>query len=476
MQNILNLFLINKVNIAFAINGLLIVIFTMISACSLIIENTRKYIVVTFLFAISFLLTIFTKDWIVFLFAWEMVTITTTLMLIWSDKGLAGQYFVIQFLGTSILLYVILLAINNGYSEISFINETWLQNLFIVGFGMKSSIIGLHFWLPPIYSKANVLFNAISSGLVIKLGFITLLKIIGSGNDLLIYLGIIMAIYGGIKSLLARDYKVLLAYSSISHLGFIAVGIGSGTVYGYLGSILYIIVHGLTKCGLFLSCGNLIREYKNQYIDKFHNVWNKKRTIAIYVLISFISLSGVPLMAGYNNKYLIKYGFANNLIFTMLLYLASFITVLYTLRLLYWLIFRDLLNNKEKNNKTYISHVISKKEYISLIVIIILLKLIGIKTPYFVNYYIKDFNFGIINGFIILIMQLVIGLIIFRQNKWFKNERGNVLFSLDNLFLNISKVLYNNSRSLYGVIYKDFQYQLLAIPLFLVILLLWQFF
>ncbi|HLV08826.1 MAG TPA: proton-conducting transporter membrane subunit, partial [Halanaerobiales bacterium] len=253
-------FYIGQTGVIFAITGFLLSFLTIIIARSEIKGNKRKYYyLINLVFILSFLAIIFTSNWLLFFIAWELVTLTTALLLLWKGRGVAGQYFIIQFAGSSLLMIVILLAISNGYSEISLIEESWLQNLFVLGFGTKSALFGFHFWIPAIYIQAPVFFTAISSGWVAKLGFITMLRLLPEGNNLLLILGLLMVFYGGIKALLASNYRVLLGYSSVSQLGYVAIGLGSGFIYGYLGAVLHIVAHGLVKTGLFIGSNSLNR-------------------------------------------------------------------------------------------------------------------------------------------------------------------------------------------------------------------------
>ena len=469
MQNIISAFYISGQNLILAITGLLITIFAVFFTRSHINARLKEYYLVNIIYAISFLVVIFSKNWIIFFTAWEFVTITTSIILIWKNKELAGQYFIIQFAGSGILLFVILTALSNGYTEIMPIKEVWLQNLFILGLGMKSALFGFHFWLPSIYLQAPVTFNAISSGWVVKLGYITMLRIIVQGNQLLLLLGILMIFVGGIKALKENDFKLLLTYSSISQLGYIAVGIASGTVYGYIGSVLHIIAHGIAKTGLFLSCGNFIKEYGSRCIYDFRNTWYRKKLSSLTIILSFASLMGIPLFVGFNSKYLIKYGLKDSTIFVLILYAASLLTALYSLRFLYIGIFEDLIKNRKNNNFSK-KHNLRVLEYLVLIVIGTLLLLVGFNAEIIISAVGKiDFNYNLIKNTLEVCLYLLLSIIILKKIDWLKSEK-EYLPSLDILFKNINKGLYNTGRYLYRVVYFDFQYQLLWLPLFLLIL------
>ena len=473
MNQVLTNISIHHLNIIFISTGILITLLTVLVAKNFIKKHRRYYYLINFVFIISFMIVIFTRNWMLFFVAWEMVTVTTALMLLWKGKGLASQYFIIQFLGSSILLMVIIMAINQGYPQIMVIQENWLQNLFIVGVGMKSALFGLHFWLPAIYSRAPVTFSALSSGLVVNLGFITLLKIIPGQNSLLIILGVIMIFLGGLRALTAGNYKVLLAYSTISQLGYIAIGIGSGTVYGYLGGILHILSHGLAKTGLFLGSGFFIKEYETEFLANFKNTWHRQKITSITNLIFFASLIGIPLLAGFNSNYLIKYTFKGNLFITLLLYGASLLTVLYSLRFLYWNLFKDIFQKKGKQTSTT-NYQLLPIAYLVLLLIAVLLLAQGLTINQFFNILDKNITYNFWYSFLKTLVFILVSILILVKINWLQPEVKEPP-SLDNLFKKVNKYLYQSGRFLYQLIYQEFQIQLLYIPLFLLLLLIWQF-
>lgn len=466
-------FRIDSLNHLFAATGLVVTFLSILSIRANIEQRRLEYFLTNIVYIISFLVVIYSRNWLVFFIGWEMVTVSTTLMLLWRSRGLAGQYFIVQFLGSSILLYVVLVAQKAGYSEIILIKEIWLQNLLILGLGMKSALFGFHFWLPPIHSQAPAPVSAILSGWVVKLGLITMLKLIPGGNSLLLILGVLMIFYGGIRALRSSNYKVLLANSSISQLGYIAIGIGSGTVYGHLGSILYIIAHGLAKTGLFVGSGYLIRETGSRSIYQFREIWKKQRLLSVSILAGFSSLIGIPLFIGYNAKYLVKYGLKGELFFTILLYAAGLLTWLYGLRFLYWGIFKDLLEKKRNMDSLKQNYSLDRADRLLLSIVVVLLLMGGLSSGVLTSLISeKVFEYHLIEGLMENIIYVFISVLLLKKAGWYKTK-DNEVPSLDSLFNRINKGLYNLGRNLYNWIYQDFQYQLLWLPLFLLILFLW---
>ena len=396
MEFISTNFIFNNEIILFLITGFLITFFTLLSSWRKIRIYKFLFFTVIFFFIISFSLVITTTNWFIFMIGWELATLTTSLMLAWDDKNIAWEYFVIQFLGGSFLILTVLTAYTNGYQVIEAVDEIWLQLMFIVALGVKSAIIGLHSWVPYIYEKESTSFCALSSSLVAKLGYITLLRIITDGNRLLLYLGMIMIYYGGIKALEEKNYKLILAYSSISQFGFITLAIGSGNIYGYYGAVLHIIAHAFAKSTLFNSAGNWIREFNSTSILDFNRCELRQKINAFSTILSFLSLMAFPFFIGYNSKHLIKYSLSSIAMFEFLLHLGSVLTAAYVLKILWIIIFKDLkesnFNFKTKIESSYQPTLI---ENLSILIPSLFLIILAI-TP---NIYLsQQFDFHYLTG------------------------------------------------------------------------------
>jgi len=398
-------FSINKINSLFLITGLLVTFFTLVSNWRKIKNYRAIFLTITVIFIMSFSLIITTKNWFVFVLGWELATLTTTLMLFWDNKNIAWEYFVIQFVGGSFLIFTVLTAYTNGYQVIGAVEEVWLQLMFIIGLGVKSAIIGLHSWLPYIYKQSSTGFRAISSALVAKLGYISLLKIITNGNRLLLYLGLIMIFYGGIKALAEKNYKLILAYSSISQFGFIALAIGSGNIYGYYGAVIQIIAHALAKSTLFNGAGNWIKEFKSTSIFDFKYCTVRQKITTFSTLLSFLSLMAFPFFIGYNSKDLIKYSLSSIPIFEFLLHLGSILTAAYSLKILWLVIFKDLKRSKLNfKTETKDFYSVTIWEQLSLLLPALSLIILSVSINTYLDHF---FNFNYKTGLLTSLIYIV---------------------------------------------------------------------
>ncbi len=411
MQEFISInFIFDNTTILFLSTGLLITFFTILSSWRKIKQYKSLFFINTILFIISFSLVISSRNWFIFMIGWELATLTTSLMLAWDDRNIAWEYFVIQFIGGSFLILTVLTAYTNGYQYIGAVEEFWLQLMFIIALGVKSAIIGLHSWVPYIYKQASTGFCAISSSLVAKLGYITLLRIITNGNRLLLYLGLIMIFYGGIKALEEKNYKLILAYSSISQFGFITLAIGSGNIYGYYGAVLHIIAHAFAKSTLFNGAGNWIREFNSTSIFDFKRCELRQKFNALSTILSFLSLMAFPFFIGYNSKHLIKYSLSSIPMFEFLLHLGSILTVAYALKILWIIIFKDLkesnFNFKTKIESSYQPTIV---ENISVLIPALALVFLAITANFYLSH---QFDFHYLSGLITTSVYLIVAYLI----------------------------------------------------------------
>jgi NADH-quinone oxidoreductase subunit M len=389
-------FVFNNSNLILISAGFIVILFSSLSAWNKIKRKRFFYHFLLISLLFSFVVISSTNSWFLFVIGWEIATLATTLLLLWDNKDTAWEYFIIQFIGGSILIFAVLLAYTGGYDKITQIDSYFLQLMFTAAVGIKSGIIGFHIWIPYIYKKASPAFCALSSALVAKFGYILLLKIIVNGNRVLLYLGIIMIFYGGIKALEEKNYKLILAYSSISQFGFIMLALGSGNEYGYYGALLHIAAHSMAKSSLFNGAEIWTREFNSNSIFDFKKCFIKQKIITISTLLSFLSLMAVPMFLGYNSKHLIKYSLSYIPMFEFLLHLGSILTISYSVKILWVIIFKDMINHdlslKTIRKSNYNANFIDKISLLSPGLILII-------SAFSINYFLDNsFDFHYLNG------------------------------------------------------------------------------
>ncbi|RCW88554.1 NADH-quinone oxidoreductase subunit M [Halanaerobium sp. DL-01] len=483
--------------------GVILTLMTALAAWHYIKTKKMWYYIITAVYILSFLTVILTDNWFFFLFGWELVTLTTTFLLAWSSWKLVKQYFVIQFAGSSILLFAVLTANAAGYAKIGVIDSFWLQFLLIMGVGMKSGLFGFHFWLPPIHSEAPAPVSAILSGWVVKLGYIFLLKIIPieTGNPILFFLGFTMIVYAGWKAFRSSDLKVMLAYSTVSQLGFIALAVGIGGKYGFLGAVLHIIAHGFAKTSLFIASGIWQKEFGSRVFYDFKDAVLRRPVSGIVTILGFSSLSGVIFTAGYNSKYLIKSAHSSGFLNYIIFFLLGLLTFFYAGRTVYWIFFNK--NNGEYSSESLLkdisSYPIYKTDLAALLIGGIALIVVGLfpEIPGSLIPQLADKDFHILSGIRDTIIYLAVVIFVLKRKSGFVFEvredlslekylqsflnfvykigKKSIKFDTEKIFeIFFYNAIFNGARKLYNFIYQDFSIQILWIPIFLTVLLLWN--
>jgi hydrogenase-4 component F len=181
----------------------------------------------------------------------------------------------------------------------------WLVAAFVlalVGYGTKMGLVPLHTWLPDTHSQAPSPVSALLSGALLNCALLAILRFyqvcLASGDaefgrTLLLCLGFLSLGIGAALMVGQRDYKRLLAYSSIENMGVIALGVGLGGAATY-GALLHAINHSLGKAGLFLATGNVLRAYGTTEIAQVSGVGRRLPRTGLLLGILFLALGGSP--------------------------------------------------------------------------------------------------------------------------------------------------------------------------------------
>lgn len=185
--------------------------------------------------------------------------------------------------------------------------------LFFVGFGLKAALVPFHAWLPDAHPSAPAPISAILSGVLIKtLGIYALMRLLFNVfgftpliSHILITLGILSMVIGAFLAIGQWDYKRLLAYSSISQIGYIVLGIGLGTPLGILAALFHLINHSVFKPLLFLNAGSVDYALGTRDMRKMGGLKEKMPVTSNTSLIGAFSISGMPPFSGFWSKFLI---------------------------------------------------------------------------------------------------------------------------------------------------------------------------
>ncbi len=185
--------------------------------------------------------------------------------------------------------------------------------LFVVGYGTKVGLAPLHTWLPDAHSEAPAVVSCLLSGALLNnafLGILRLRQICGAadlgafGHGTLIGLGLLSMATAAIFIVGQTDYKRLLAYSSVEHMGVLAVGFGLGG-WGTIGALFHAVNHSLGKGLLFLTAGNILEGYHTKAIAEVRGVRRLLPGTGLMWLFGFLALTGAPPSGAFLSELLV---------------------------------------------------------------------------------------------------------------------------------------------------------------------------
>ncbi|MFH1782972.1 MAG: NADH-quinone oxidoreductase subunit M [Candidatus Omnitrophota bacterium] len=185
--------------------------------------------------------------------------------------------------------------------------------LFLMGFGLKSALVPFHAWLPDAHPSAPAPISAMLSGVIIKaLGVYAIIRIFFSVLgatpqvlNVLMVLGAISVVTAGCLALGQRDFKRLLAYSSISQIGYVVLGIGLGTPLGILGGLFHLFNHSVFKSLLFLNSGAVEYAAGTRDLEEMGGLKEKMKVTSNTSLVASMSIAGIPPFNGFWSKLII---------------------------------------------------------------------------------------------------------------------------------------------------------------------------
>ncbi|TVQ23990.1 MAG: proton-conducting membrane transporter [Spirochaetaceae bacterium] len=199
---------------------------------------------------------------------------------------------------------------------------------------LKAALMPLFSWLPHAHGtpSAPSIVSAVLSGLLVKVGiylFIRLRDIFSAAmilDEFFLVIGAGTAVIGILLALTQRDIKLILAYSTVSQIGLIMVGLNSGITEAYWGSIFHILNHGLFKALLFLTAGAIAKEYGTKDINKIRGAIRRVPMVSIAAILAISGIIGTPFFNGAISKYLIQSGFTG--VNETIIYIINFGTTL----------------------------------------------------------------------------------------------------------------------------------------------------
>ena len=194
--------------------------------------------------------------------------------------------------------------------------QRWLFAAFALAFAIKVPMFPLHTWLPDAHTEAPTGGSVILAGVLLKMGTYGFLRFAiplfplaaREALPIIAVLAVIGIVYGALVSMVQPDLKRLVAYSSVSHLGFVMLGMAALNTQGVEGSIYQMLNHGLSTGALFLAVGVIYERRHTRLIREFGGLWQQLPLYGAIFMIVMLSSVGLPGLNGFVGEFLILLG------------------------------------------------------------------------------------------------------------------------------------------------------------------------
>jgi len=334
-------------------------------------------------------------DLFLFYFFWELMLVPMYFLIgIWGheNRTKAAYKFFLYTQASGLLMFISILALyfvhgnSTGFytfdynqllgTQMSSTTAMLIMSGFLAAFLVKLPVVPLHNWLPDAHSEAPTAGSLILAALLLKTGAYGLLRFVVplfpkasvSFAPIGMALGVIGILYGAKLAFAQTDLKRLIAYTSVSHMGFVILGIFSFNELAYQGVVMQMIAHGISTGALFIIAGQLSERIHTRDISKMGGLWEKAPFMGAIGLIFSMASLGLPGLGNFIAELLILIGaFKANVLMSVLACMGLIAATLYSLRILQKVFFGKKNSDWKMNDLSIREKLVS----VSLVIIII---------------------------------------------------------------------------------------------------------
>ena len=296
-----------------------------------ITKDVKLFHAMLFLIQFAMLGTFVAQDLFLFYLFWELMLVPMFLIIgIWGGERriYATLKFVLYTAFGSILMLAAMIYLvwtlksTTGVDSFAFVDlygvklpvdaQTWLFAAFALSFAIKVPIVPLHTWLPDAHVEAPTAGSAILAGVLLKMGTYGFMKLgfplfpeaAKLFTPLVMSLAVISIVYGACLALVQTDIKKIIAYSSISHLGYVMLGLASLDLIGIQGAVIQMVSHGLTAAGLFMMIGMIYERCHSRDLAAYGGLAKILPLYSVFFLLLTLGAVGLPTTSGFTGEFL----------------------------------------------------------------------------------------------------------------------------------------------------------------------------
>ncbi|MET0104324.1 MAG: NADH-quinone oxidoreductase subunit M [Sedimenticola sp.] len=297
--------------------------FIAILASSSIKKQVKGYYLLVLVLESAMMGVFMAQDWALFYMFWELTLIPLFFLIDrWGgqNRSTASLNFVLYTMTGSAFMLVSLLVLFDTVPGHSFSMASFSEGAkgldehkqiliflgFLIGFGVKMPIFPMHGWLPLAHVEAPSPISILLSGILLKMGSYGLIRAaemlpsaVIALQTTLATLALVSLIYGGLLAWRQRDLKKMIAYSSVSHMGVVLLGIASLTVAGLTGAVYQMVAHGLVAGATFLLIGLLYERTHTRDVTHYSSLVRVTPRFAFFTVLAFVAAVGLPGTASF---------------------------------------------------------------------------------------------------------------------------------------------------------------------------------